>query len=52
MAEAAVVNARFKKDLDEEPCLNFFTKAVVRASNREFEVEKTLIDAGSVINPA
>lgn len=51
-AEAAVVNAKFKKDLEEEPCLNFFTKAVIRAGNRKFEVEKALIDAGSVINLA
>ena len=51
-AEAAVVNARFKKDLEEEACLNFFTKAVVQAGNRKFEVEKALIDMGSVINLA
>ena len=51
-AEAAVVNAKFKKDLEEEPCLNFFTKAVIRAGNREFEVERALIDAGSVVNLA
>jgi len=50
--EAAVVNARFKKDLEEGPCLNFFTKAVVHASNRMFEIEKALIDAGSVVNLA
>ena len=47
-----MVNAKFKKDLEEEPCLNFFTKAVIRAGNRKFEVEKALIDAGSVINLA
>ena len=51
-AEAAVVNAKFKKDLEEEPCLNFFTKALIRAGNRKFEVDKALIDAGSVINLA
>ena len=51
-AEAAVVNAKFKKDVEEKPCLNFFTKAIIRASNREFEVEKALIDAGSVVNLA
>ena len=47
-----MVNAKFKKDLEEEPCLNFFTKAIIRASNREFEVEKALLDAGSVVNLA
>ena len=51
-ADAAVVNAKFKKDLEEEPCLNFFTRAVIRAGNREFEVERALIDAGSVVNLA
>ena len=50
--DAAVVNAKFKKDLEEEPCLNFFTKAIIRAGSRKFEVEKALIDAGSVINLA
>ena len=42
--DAAVVNAKFKKDLEEKPCLNFFTKAVIQASSRLFEVEKALID--------
>ena len=51
-AEAAVVNAKFKKHLEKEPCLNFFTRAVIRARNREFKVERALIDARSVINLA
>lgn len=38
-AEAVVVNAKYKKDLDQEPCLNFFKTAVICAGNREFEVE-------------
>jgi hypothetical protein len=52
VVDAAVVNARFK-DLEEEPCLNF-TKAIIRTStgNQRFEVEKALIDAGSVVNLA
>ena len=45
-----MVNAKFKKDLEEEPCLNFFTKAIICASNREFEIDKALIDAGLVVN--
>jgi hypothetical protein len=47
-----VVNASFKKHLAEEFGLNFFTKAVILVTNREYEVDKVLIDAGSVVNLA
>jgi hypothetical protein len=50
--DAAVVSASFKKDLVEEFCLNFFKKAVILVNNREYEVDKVLIDAGSVVNLA
>ena len=45
-----MVNAKFKKNLEEGPCFNFFTKAIIWASNRDFEVKKALIDAGSVVD--
>ena len=50
--DALVVNTQFRHSDDEEPCTNFYTIASVSCGGQEFEVERTLIDAGSVVNLA
>ena len=51
-ADALVVSARFQRSADEEPCVNFYMVASVRCGGQWFQVERTLIDAGSVVNLA
>ena len=50
--DALVVSAQPKRSPDEEPCVNFYTVASVRCGGQWFRVERTLIDAGSVVNLA
>ena len=51
-ADALVVSAQFQRSPDEEPCINFYTVASVQCGGQGFRVERTLIDAGSVVNLA
>ena len=50
--DALAVNARFPRTGDEEPCVNFYTVATIKSGGREYDIERTLIDAGSVVNLA
>jgi hypothetical protein len=36
----------------EKPCRNFFTTAMIKVGNSTYKIEKTMIDAGSVVNLA
>ena len=50
--DALAVNARFAQTVDEEPCVNFYTVATIKSGGRKYDIERTLIDAGSVVNLA
>ena len=50
--EALVVSTQLHTSPDEEPCINFYTVASVKCGGQSFRVERTLIDAGSVVNLA
>ena len=47
---ALAVNARFAQTGDEEPCVNFYTVATSKRGVREYDIERRLIGAGSVVN--
>ena len=51
-AETMEVNAMVAKPEWKVPCVNFFTKAILKVSNRQFEIDKVMIDPGSVVNLA
>ena len=50
--DALAVNARFAQTGGEEPCVNCYTVAMLKSGVCESDIERTLIDAGSVVNLA
>ena len=51
-AETMEVNAMAAKPEWKVPCVNFFTTAILKVSDKQFEIDKVMIDPGSVVNLA
>ena len=51
-AETVEVNAMVAKPEWKVPCVNFFTTAILRVGGKQFEIDKVMIDPGSVVNLA
>ena len=50
--EAMEVNAMAAKPEWKVPCINFFTTAFLKVAGKQFEIDKVMIDPGSVVNLA
>ena len=46
------VNATVAKPEWKVPCVNFFTMAILMVGGKQFEIDKVMIDPGSVVNLA
>jgi hypothetical protein len=51
-AEPVEVNSMAARPEWKVPCVNFFTTAILKVESRKFEIDKVMIDPGSVVNLA
>ena len=51
-ANALTVSTGVARERNKQPCTNFYTTATLTVNRRQFQIDKVMIDAGSVVNLA
>ena len=49
-ANALTVSAGVARERNKQPCTNFYTTAMLTVNRKQFQIDKVMIDAGSVVN--